>query len=342
MYNTNQKIQASDLNYFLNTRAVSFNQLWSTGAGNYGFGQTTIPAVAQGQKITLGNSQVASGVGATDTTSPNYGGWPALIDGMRILAEHTGATVTTVPTPAYKNKVAFFNAIDTNLNLIDAARNNATDQGGTSYFQATCPVRWQDKVQFRFVIALGTHDQARYFFNAGGQIKVASAHPLSKNINRLIYTLAVAMGEVWISGPAGGTVNISGADWRGVERFNGTDDAGTVINNNAGFHSLNSTPTEIVNQKVVASYAYDGYETNTFSAIQVSYDGAGNVTVDVIFDEVPTSGTGTARVSAGTMANITIRPPTSNILPARTWVATPTVTSTYEIDSNGAPVVVTT
>jgi hypothetical protein len=150
------------------------------------------------------------------------------------------------------------------------------------------------------------------------------------------------MGEIWISSPASGTVNISGADWRGVERFNGTDDAGTTINNNAGFYALNSTPIEIVNQKVVASYAYDGYETNTFSSVQVSYDGAGNVTVDVIFDEVPTSGTGTARVSAGTMANITIRPPTSTILPARSWVATPTVTSTYEIDGNGAPVTVTT
>ena len=338
-YNLNQRIEASDLNYFLNTRLVSFNQLWSTGAGSYGLGQVAIPAVATSQKITLGATQVTGGINSTVQTDPNYGGWSALVDGMRIMAQHTGAPITGIGVPAHKNKVTYLSVIDANMNIIDAARNNAVEQGGTQYYQATCPVKWSDKVQFKYTLAFGTHDAARYFFNAGGQIKVATAHPLSKNINRLIYTLASALGEIWISSPSSGTVNLSGTDWRGVERFNGTDDPGTTIDNNAGFHAWNSTPYTIVSQKVVVSYAYDGYDVNTALYVQTSYDGAGTVTIDVIFDEVPLSGTGTAKVSAGTTSNITIRPPKNTYI-TQTWTL-PTVTSTYEIDGNGAPVVVT-
>lgn len=326
-YSVSGKIQASDFNWFVDDGVSSsnpenFNKIWSTGAGTYGFGQQTIPTVAYAQKVTAANSPAGGGI---TQGSADYGGWAALADGITKMASHTGAPITVTPVPIVKNKAAYLTQIATNLTSIHANRLNAASQGGTVATVATSGSTWTDKVTLTFNVDFGTADKARWFFNAGGQLKISADHPIASNINTLVTLLAQSIGDIWISGVNGGTISLSGSTWHGVEKLGGTDPGlVTVFNQDYGFPAWTSTPTTIIRQ-TTAGYFYDGYGTNSFIEVQVSTNGAGNLTISVTIDEVPLSGTGGATVNAGTTAILVIRPPSSTHLVAN-W-GTPTVTT---------------
>lgn len=315
------KIQASDINGFLNNNTPNLNGLWSTGSGNSGYGQTAISSVSVADKV---------------KASP----WTDLIDKIIKMAGHQGTTITTMvntvpptsPATATKIRIIADNVNTVITNNIAALNTNklnssATPRSTTEASIATSSSSWSDTVSATFNITFASHDRARWYFNAGGQIGVQAYHPNTTNINRLISEICSNLGTVWMSSPVSGTASIDGGSYSGITQIS-TPAAGSsvTINTDYGFHSWTNTDTTVLTQ--YAGFVYGGgggpyqyYQLGTFARIAVRYNGAGLITVTYTLDEVPNGAT----VSSGSKATLILKPPSTTYL-ADTW-GTPTVTN---------------
>jgi hypothetical protein len=105
-YSAGGKVQATDYNGFASTGTPNFNNIWATGSGNSGYGQTALATVTAGQKV----------------TATNY--WNALVANITASASHQGTTITAITPPVGGDKVAFLSALSTNLSAINGGRLN--------------------------------------------------------------------------------------------------------------------------------------------------------------------------------------------------------------------------
>lgn len=306
-YAVNQKILSSDINGFVST----VNGIWSLGAGDSGYGQPPISGVVTTNKI----------------TAPT---WVNLISTISSAATHQGTTITAITPPVQYSKINYFSALTTNITSINTNRLNAALQGGTNATTATNSTAWSDYLQFDFIVAFASDDNARYFFNSGGQLGITASHPDSGNINTVINRIAAAMGTIWFSSPTSGSVSLNGISYNGVTKVGGGEPGATIINSSYGFYAWNLLMTQVLEQKetsfiypVPPKPAPNGYySSGTKAVITVGYNSLGTLTIRLVFDEIPNG----ALVASGTTATITVRNPSTTYI-TDSW-GTPTVTST--------------
>ena len=280
-------IQATDINGLVRTGTPNFNNIWSTGSTNSGYGQTALSTVVVGAKV---------------AQSP----WNELVTNIGKAATHQGTTITAITAPVTTNKIAFLSALSTNLSSINTSRLNAAAQGGTTTSVSTTTVAWNDKLTVTFTATFSSSDAIRYFFNAGGQIGINSSHPggVAFTVNKLISDLCSDAGTVWLSSPTAGTVSLAATAYSGVTKVGGANPAGATVSTNTGFYALSGTSTQIFRQ--TSDFVYHAYGTGTFMNISASTSGA-SLTIIVVYDEVPNG----AVVTAGTSTTLTVRPPSA-------------------------------
>ena len=298
-YLQNRLIEDTDFNNFRNT----LNNIWSTGTGNSGYGQTAIGAVANNDLV----------------TATNY--WRKLTDNITSVANHTGTFIASMtPAPNTNGKIIYLQNISTNLTTINTNRLNAISQGSTSTTVATSTSTWNNTMTMTFTVTFSSNNAARYFFNAGGQLGLNFSHPNSTNINGLIQDICNETGTIWLSSPTSGTVSLAGVNYNGVTKVGGTVSARQTLNTNFGFYALTNVDTQILEQRGDSPSAYSSY-FNSFLRISASYNNAGIITFTCLFDQVPNGAT----VASGTTGTLTVRPPSTTYI-TNTW-GTPTVTS---------------
>jgi hypothetical protein len=304
------KIQKGDINGFLNTNTPNFNGLWSTGSGDSGYGQTAISAVATGDKI--------------KTTT-----WKNLIDYITKMANHQGSTITsmsntlapTVPATGKTIRIIADNintVITNNLTTLTTNRlNSAVLNRSTNSTTKTHGSTWSNSLTATFTITFPSHDAARYYFNAGGQIGIQGSHPYvaGYNINGLISEICNDIGTIWMSSPTSGTVSIEGSNWHGIEQKSSTGAGSSVnISTNHGFYAWTNTSTPVITQKgstsFVGSWTGTNYTSGTYGQVSVKYDGAGVVTVTYLLDEVPDG----SAAAANTSVTLILKQPTTTYL----------------------------
>lgn len=308
-YQVSGLIQASDYNGFIQLNPSNVNDVWSTGTGNKGYGQTIISQVAVDQQI-LATTQ-ADIVQKTTLSAAHQG---TTIGSWRDLTPGNGSTIYYEP-----NLLA-------NITAITNSRLNAVGQGTTSTTTATNGTTWSNTLTFSYTVTFGSHNQARYFFNAGGQIAFNFSHPAGTSINTDFNQLCQNTGTVYASSPTAGTATIIGNPFNGVTKVGGGDPAGELINTNYGFYAFTPTLTEVFRQTASGGYYY--YYGGIYLRISASYNGAGVLTFNCLFDNV---GGGYyyyygGTITAGTQANLVLRPPSTTYL-ANVW-GTPTVANT--------------
>lgn len=286
------KIQAPDYNSF----ATAVNNVWATGTGNSGYGQTALGTVSVGNKVFSTN-------------------WSSLVNTIATSALHQGTSISAIVGPSAGNKIiAFVPTLQNNITSITNSRLNAATQNGTATTVATNNIStWADSLTYTFSVTFASNNAARYFFNSGGQIGFNFAHPSGPGLNPLITEICSDTGTVWLSSPTSGTVSLSGINYNGVTKSGGANPGGTTINSNGGFYALTSTSTQIFNQTGVPSYPYTIYGS-TFLRISAAYNGSGVLSFTCLFDEVPNG----ALISTGTSATLTVRSPSSAYI-SDTW-----------------------
>jgi hypothetical protein len=297
-------VEATDFNTLVGgnptSTANTLNATWATGSGQGGYGQTAVANVASGQVVAATN-------------------WAALVNNTASAAAHQGSTITGVTAPVAGGIVTFISAIPTNLQTIWGSRGNATAQGSTTSNTQTTTAAWTDYANFTFTCTFANGDAARYFFNAGGQLKFTCSHSNSTaGINAAMQTLATATGTLNLSGQNSGSRTIAGTSYTGVTKTGGSGSA--TISTNAGYFGLGTANTTIFDQDSgTAPYTTTvqiQYLARTNGVQGSNSDNGSVVTVHCLFDKI--SGNGT--VGSGSSVTCTLVPPsTTNI--ANTWGA---------------------
>jgi hypothetical protein len=301
-YSVGGKIQAVDFNGFVSTNSPNFNNIWSTGSGDSGYGQAAISTVNIGDKV----------------TAPNY--WNTLISRITSTAAHQGTAITAITPPVTGNKVAFLSALSSNLNAINSGRLNCATVSTDITSSGTRSSNWGTAVGIPSVtstisVTFAGANQARYFFNAGGTILVSMSKSAGSGLpeDTSWITLCSNMGTIGL--PAVNTAqSLAGSGYSGLTKFGGGGSAPAIYTRN-GFYQLTTTPT-IYYRQFSNSTAY----TNDYIQLSYSYSGT-TVTISVTFLDTssyfPNTVTGSLTVTATAR-----QPETTNI--ANSW-GTPSV-----------------
>ena len=309
-YAQNNLIEATDYNTLVGgspgTTANRLNTVWAIGGGNSGYGQTALANVAVGDTVT-----------ATQ--------WANLVNTTANAGSHQGSTLSSVTAPSSGGTITYLSAIPTNLTTIYTNRLNAAAQGSTTANTATRGTTWSAALTFTHTVTFASGDAARYFFNAGGQIKVTMSHPSGTGINSLFNSLATACGTIVQSAPSSGSVTIAGVSYNGITKIGGSGSPGT-LSTNSGYYAMTTSNVTVFSQTATTGPA--GYLSSNISVLaksngtQGSNSDAGSViTIYTVWDEVPDGLT----ASSGSAVTVTLAPPATTYLPQGASWGTPTV-----------------
>lgn len=299
-------IEASDYNSMVGgnptTSPNTLNAVWATGGGQAGYGQTPVTNVAIGSLVSANN-------------------WVTMLNTTSNAAAHQGTTLTSVVTPATGNLITYQANIIPNLTTIYVNRGNAVAQGTTISNTQTTVSSWSNSATFSFSLSFATGDAARYFFNAGGQIKLTCSHPNTANrLNTAFNELASMTGTVVISGQNFGTRTILASSFTGVTKVGGSGTA--TVSTNSGYFGLTTANTLIFDQNMSGNGYYANeieiqYFARTNGTQGTNNDNGNVVFVSCVFskeDITPLPG----NVASGSTCTFVAVPPSSGSI-ANTW-----------------------
>ena len=276
-YAQNGLIEATDFNTLVGanpeTAANKLNTTWAIGGTTAGYGQTAV------SQVSAGGTVIATGQ------------WNALVANTASAASHSGSSITSVTAPTSGGTVTYLSAIPTNLTTIYTNRRNAASQGSTITNTTTRATSWQNGITFTHTITFASGDAARYFFNAGGQIKMTASHPTGTGINLLFSDLASDTGTVTMSAPNSGTISIASTNYSGITKIGGGGNAPTV-DANKGYFGLTTSNATAFTQ--LADSGPSGYLSSFIRYIVKSNGTQGSngdtgsvVTIYSVWDEIP-------------------------------------------------------
>jgi hypothetical protein len=148
------KVSAADYNNVRNT----FLNILGTGSGNAGYGQTP------------NSSAVGSGVKVKESD------WDKLRRDIQRIATHQGTSIIALPDVPLGGKITSaplvtYSTVYTTLfnNRFNIAVGQYSDELMT---ESTRTAGWNGTISHYFNINFGSYDNARYFFNSGGNIRI--------------------------------------------------------------------------------------------------------------------------------------------------------------------------
>ena len=229
-------IQAADYNGFVNDSANNINAVWAVGSGDKGWGQTTISTVSAGGTVT-----------ATQ--------WATLVANLATSGSQTSSTLTSRTQPVAGNVIAILSNVATDINTVTGNRGNAAAigaeygvfSGTTSKTTATGSGASAWTITFTHTITFPSANQARYFWNAGGIVrlkygKTSTGTDTDPDWN----TFAGLCGSINLTGRVNGAAQtIAGTSYTGTTRIGGTGGTQTTLATTTGWYNLTTSPTTI-------------------------------------------------------------------------------------------------
>ena len=228
-YTVGGTIQAADYNGFANDSSNNVNSIWSTGSTDKGYGQTAINSVS-----------VAGTVTATQ--------WATLVNNLANLGSHQGTTITSRTAPVAGNVITILNNVATDLNTLTGSRGNAaasgtaigTFSGTTSKTTATGSGQAAWTITFTHTITFADANSARYFFNAGGLVKIMYGKSSTGTDHDADWNgLAGFCGNIFFAAYVNNaSQSIAGQVYTGTTRLSGSGGTQTTLATTTGFYNL--------------------------------------------------------------------------------------------------------
>lgn len=302
-YSAGNTIVDDDYNIFATGNAAgsgddsvaNINTVWGSGTGDKGYGQTsTLPAVAAGATVSA--------------TS-----WANLLNRASSLASHQGTSITAISNPSAGDTIAAYAALSANITAVFNARNNAAAEGADSSVTSSSTSGWNTSSTLSKTITFASADAARYFFNAGGQIRLSWSRSggTASTQNTTWSDLLTASGTLVLTGAAA-SKTINSVAYTGLTKIGGSGTP-TTLTTTEGYYALDGTPS--LNFKQIPSGTYGANE------IEVSYSVSGAVLTiytDLSDDYTPPDPASPDNVD-GTLSQITtVRLPSTTHI-ADTW-----------------------
>lgn len=269
-YSSGSTIQMIDYNYLTwggnttNTYSGTINNIamvCGTGYGYKGYGQTVSPISATTQGTTVTATQWAGLVYTLNKMLAHQSGSGAQLASGSNIGITAGATIA-----AFANVSAGVTTINTNANVYAAQGTTTTGSGYTANpngGSGTISGSWTRTVTF------ASADQARYFFNAGGQINWVITGATNNNGTLRSGDLVTQFG----TNQAGGSVKNASAIPR-------TGSGGTVdvANTGLGYWALTSS-AQVCSKITSANYRYE--YNQDYTAISLRTNGVQGANGDV-------------------------------------------------------------
>lgn len=287
-YSAGSLIEAADYNGFVaNNVNANVNGIWATGSTDRGYGQSALATVSAAGTVT-----------ATQ--------WAGLVNTIASLGSHQGTSITARTAPVVGDTIAILNAINTDLTTLTTNRGNAaasgtaigTFTGSVSKTTATGSGQSAWTITFTQTVTFGSANEARYFFNAGGIVRLLYGKSSTGTDHDADWnTLAGQCGSINFTGRVNATTNtIAGQAYTGTTRLSGSGGTQTTLATTTGFYNLSAGgAATTIFQLNNASAPY----TPEFIRTQVALDaGASVLTFTTVWSDDGSSG-------AGTTANIT-------------------------------------
>lgn len=330
-YTAGSLIEAVDYNGFVNTNTnANVNDVRATGTTDRGYGQAALSTVSAGGVVTASQ-------------------WATFVNAIASLGAHTNTTITSRAAPVTGDTISILNNLNTDLTNITTNRGNAaavgatisTFSGSVSKTTATGSGQAAWTITFTQTVTFSSADTARYFFNAGGRVRLlygktstGTDHDPDFNV------LAGQTGSIDFTGRVAGTTNtIAGQAYTGTTRLSGSGGTQTTLATTTGFYNLTAGAAAVTIfqlNNTTAPYTPEFIRTQvalsvagtvlTFTTVW-SDDGTGvvgatsNISGGTATDSGATSITGTAPTTL-----LTLFAPSTTHLTA-SW-GTPTINST--------------
>jgi hypothetical protein len=312
-YSSGGLIQATDYNGFVSTTAgANINATWNTA-----YGQTALSTVAAAGTVT-----------ATQ--------WASLVNTTASLGTHTNTVITARAAPTTGTTISVLAAVNTDITNVFNNRYNAYAVGsqftgwtGTNSKTAgTGPGAWS--ITFTNTVTWTSANAARYFFNAGGRIKIDVSKTATGNLgdpewNDLANTLC---GDIYITGGTA-TQTIAGTAYTGTTKIGGSGIPNTLATATGWYDLAAGAAATIVYKQFADTAPYTSNYIQHAIAKGASSNTLVITTTWVAADADAISG-GTAPTGAtpGTAPTtiVTYFPPSTTNL-TNTW-GTPTVAAT--------------
>ena len=322
-YSSGGLIQAADYNGFVSTNVgANVNATWGTGVTSAGYGQTAIATVSAAGTVT-----------ATQ--------WASLVNTITSIAAHQGTTITARTAPTTGSTINVLAAVNTDITNCYNNRGNAAANGtqftgwtGTnSKTDTTGPSGgggWQ--ITFTNTVTFASVDAARYFFNAGGRIKIdvsktstgATGDP---EWNDLANTLC---GDIFITG-GDYSQTIAGVTYTGTTKSGGTGTPNTLATT-IGWFDLSTSGIIPPYSLVYKQFADTAPYTSNYISHELQKNSAGTaLNIDTVWRSVEGDGISGGSAASGATPGtapctiVTYFPPSTSNL-SNTW-GTPTVTA---------------
>ncbi len=318
-YTSGGLIQATDYNGFVSTTAnANINDVWGTGSGDKGWGQSALATVS-----------------ATNTVTATQ--WASLVNTLASMGSQTGTGITARTAPTAGTVIGILAALNTDLTNVTTARNNAVANGtqytswtGTNSVTAGKSAgAWT--MTFTNTVTFASANAARYFFNAGGRIKLdvsktstgATGDP---EWNDLANTLC---GDIYFTTGTSTQTIISPQTYTGTTKIGGTGTP-NILTTTTGFYDLTPGAAATIIYKQFADTApYTSNYIQHSVALNASSDILTFTTLWSASDGDPiTGGTAASGATPGTApcTICTYFPPSTTYL-SNSW-GTPTVSAT--------------
>lgn len=243
-------IQATDFNGFLTT----VSNVYAVGHADRGYGQTAITQAA-----------VAAG-GIIQSTQ-----WVHLINMITVCANQQGTSITSLPPTsvlgvgdvikAHEQAAPSSNTYElaNNVTLIDTDRLNVSSTSlsvVTNLLTVTRATSWTNSITGVVSALWSSEDNARYYFNSGGQIRLTGSQPSgSSQDNAWQHTLSNGVGTIKLAAHA-------------------TTNTGTITGGQSvGYYELTDSFQTIFTGSVAGSSSYFSGEVITVSAKRLNFVG---------------------------------------------------------------------
>ena len=300
-----------------NLAQPNINAIWGSGGGNLGYGQST----------TLANVSAGTTVTATQ--------WAALFSRFTDIAAHQGTTVTAITNPVATDLIEVKTTFVSDLTTIFNNRANAAASGSdiTTNGTTTTTSSWDVSAVLTQTMTFADAASARYFFNAGGMIRLAYSRSggTSSDKNTEWTDPLTKAGTIVLTG-IGASKTIAGTTYTGTTKVGGSGAVDTLTTA-TGFYNLTTSPTTIFKQ-----FADSSPYTSNFIQITAQVNDNSNPSTitfvttlsDAAADTVsPTGDAGVTNLDIvdGTLtATHVIRPPSTSNLNSASW-GTPSMNS---------------
>ena len=242
-YTVGSTILAADYNGFVGplasggTANANLNDIWSVGSADKGWGQTVVANPAAGNTVT-----------ATQ--------WASLVNNIASANSHVGTTtVTARSAPSTGQTITILAALNTDLTNITTARGNAltsgaeygTFTGNVSKTSATGSGNATWTITFTHTVTFPSANQARYFWNAGGIVKIQYGKSSTGTDHDADWnTFAGQVGSICITGRVNSaSQSIAGQVYTGTTRLNASGGTQTTLATTTGWYNLTGSPTTI-------------------------------------------------------------------------------------------------